>query len=87
MLSIRGESPQRNGGLDRFISDNLLSGLINIYRVTAEEPDQLPRSGAVTAQAIIAYREENRSFCRKEDIKNSGIREKTYEKMRDKITV
>ena len=64
------------------------SGLININRATAEELDQLPGVGPATAQAIIEYREENGSFRKKEDIKNvSGIGEKTYEKMQDKITV
>ena len=64
------------------------SGLININRATAEELDEIPGVGPSTAEAIIRYREENGSFRKKEDIKNvSGIGDKTYEKMADKITV
>ena len=54
----------------------------------AEELDEIPGVGPSTAEAIIRYREENGSFRKKEDIKNvSGIGDKTYEKMADKITV
>lgn len=64
------------------------SGLININRATEDELDEIPGVGPSTAKAIIAYREENGSFRKKEDIKNvSGIGDKTFEKMKDNITV
>lgn len=80
-----GEGEAGSGGGSSGITS---SGLININRATAAELDEIPGVGSSTAERIIAYREENGSFRKKEDIMNvSGIGEKTYEKMQDKITV
>lgn len=63
-------------------------GLININKATKEELMELPGIGEVKSQAIIDYREENGSFVSIEDIKEvSGIGDKTFEKIKDKITV
>jgi competence protein ComEA len=44
--------------------------------------------GPATAQKIIDYRESNGRFSSVEDIKNvSGIGDKTYEKLKDSITI
>ena len=44
--------------------------------------------GAAKALAIIAYREENGPFTSAEDIMNvPGIKEGTYEKIKDKIAI
>jgi competence protein ComEA len=63
-------------------------GLVNINTATAEELETLPGIGEVTAQRIIDYREANGPFETIEDIQNvSGIGPKTFEGMKDLITV
>jgi len=64
------------------------SNVININTADSTALQEIPGVGPVTADKIIAYRNENGSFHRKEDIKNvSGIGDKTYEKIKNKITV
>ncbi len=64
------------------------SGLININTADSITLQEIPGVGPATAEKIIAYRTENGRFAAKEDIKNvSGIGDKTYEKMKDRITV
>lgn len=63
------------------------SGMININTADSTALQEIPGVGPATADKIIAYRNENGRFASKEDIKNvSGIGDKTYEKMKDKIT-
>ena len=48
----------------------------------------LPGIGQTRADAIISYREENGAFARKEDIMLvSGIKEASYQKIENYITV
>lgn len=69
-------------------SGDSASGVININDATLEALDQLPGVGPSTAQKIVDYREDNGDFGQIEDIMNvSGIGEKTFEDMRDLITV
>ena len=61
---------------------------ININTATAEEIDQLPDIGPVKAKAIVDYRTENGPFKSPEDIeKVRGIKEGTFNKIKDYITV
>jgi len=61
---------------------------ININTATSGELETLPGIGEVTAQRIIDYREANGPFETIEDIQNvSGIGPKTFEGMKDLITV
>lgn len=63
-------------------------GLLNINLATAEELMTLPGIGQTRADAIISYREENGAFARKEDIMLvSGIKEASYQKIENYITV
>ncbi|SEG00485.1 competence protein ComEA [Caloramator fervidus] len=61
---------------------------ININTAGLEELKSLPRIGDALAQRIIEYRQKNGPFRRIEDIKNvSGIGDKMFENIKDKITV
>lgn len=64
------------------------SGLININEASAKELMSLKGIGEVKAAAIVEYRRANGGFRKIEDIMNvKGIGEKTFEKIRDQITV
>lgn len=61
---------------------------VNINTANETELTTLSGIGPSKAKAIISYREENGPFKTIEDIKNvSGIGEKTFEKLKDSITV
>ena len=63
-------------------------GKININIATQSELKDLPGIGDVLASRIVDYRRQNGDFSRIEDIKNvSGIGEKRYQAIEDKITV
>lgn len=63
-------------------------GLVNINTATEQELSNISGIGAGKAAAIVQYRQENGSFTSIEDImKVSGIKEGTFEKIKDKITV
>lgn len=63
-------------------------GRVNINTASEQELSAISGIGAGKAAAIIQYRQENGSFSNVEDImKVSGIKEGTYEKIKDKITV
>jgi competence protein ComEA len=64
------------------------SGLININTADSAALQEIPGVGPATAEKIISYRNENGKFNTIEDIKSvSGIGDKTFEKMKKKITV
>lgn len=64
------------------------AGLVNINTATESELGSISGIGAGKAAAIVQYRQENGSFASIEDImKVSGIKEGTYDKIKDKITV
>jgi len=64
------------------------SGLVNINTAGQAELETLPGIGPALAGRIIEYRDSNGAFLSLEDIKNvSGIGEKKFEQLKDKITV
>lgn len=63
-------------------------GKVNINIADIAALDTLPGIGPSKAEAIIEYRETNGPFQTVEDLMNiSGIGEKTFEKLKDKVTV
>lgn len=63
-------------------------GKVNINQADASTLDSLPGIGPSKAEAIIEYRDTNGPFQKVEDLMNiSGIGEKTFEKLKDQITV
>lgn len=63
-------------------------GKINLNKADENELQNLPGIGPSKAAAIMEYRETNGSFKSVEDLKNiSGIGDKTFDKLKDLITV
>lgn len=63
-------------------------GKININTASMAELCNIPGIGETRAAAIVAYRQERGGFTSIEDIMNvSGIKEGTYDKIKDKIKV
>ncbi len=78
---------ENGDGQGNLVSSNA-TDKININTATLEQLDSLPGIGPSKAQAIIAYREKESIFTKPEDIKKvSGIGDKTYEQIKDMITV
>lgn len=62
-------------------------GRVNINTASEQELSAISGIGAGKAAAIVQYRQENGAFSSIEDImKVSGIKEGTYEKIKDKIS-
>lgn len=71
-----------------FFSDAESSDKININTASVEQLTILTGIGETKAAAIIAYREKNGSFSSIEEIMNvSGIGEKTFEDIKDFISI
>lgn len=65
-----------------------VSGKVNINAAGVRELQTLPGIGPAKAESIIRYREENGPFRETSDItKIYGFGQKTYESLKDKITV
>jgi competence protein ComEA len=61
---------------------------VNINTASAEELTALPGIGPSYAQRIVEHREKNGPFKRLEDLLSvRGIGDKTFERIRDRITV
>ncbi|QXT61851.1 ComEA family DNA-binding protein [Tessaracoccus palaemonis] len=62
--------------------------LVNLNTATAEQLEELPGVGPVTAAAIVAWRAESGPFSAVDDLQEvSGIGPKTYEQLRELVTI
>lgn len=69
-------------------SSEVEDGRVNLNQATAEELMTLPGIGASKAQAILDYREEHGGFRDISELKQiSGIKDGTFNKIKDNITV
>lgn len=87
---IDGDTTE-SGALKQDVAEGGTDGAgakININTATQAQLCEIPGIGATRAAAIAAYRQEHGAFARIEDIMNvSGIKEGTYVKIKDSITV
>jgi competence protein ComEA len=69
-------------------SSQQVTGKVNLNSATAEELDTLPGIGPAYAQKIIDYRNTNGGFGAIEEIMEvKGIGQKTFDKLKDLITI
>ena len=79
--SAVSEAATETPGIDAF-------GRVNLNTATLQDLTSLPGIGDAKAQAILEDRSENGPFSSIEDLTRvSGIGEKTFEKLKDRITV
>lgn len=77
-----------NSGASLAATGGVGSGQLNLNRATSIDLQELPRVGPVTAEKIIAYREENGPFTSVEQLLEvPGIGEGTLAGLRDLVTV
>lgn len=86
LSNISSQSQQQIAGAST--SSENQSGKININTADATELDKIPNIGPARAADIIAYRSSHGGFKTIEEMKNiKGIGDKTFESMKDLITV
>ncbi len=84
-LEMLLEAASKSG---RQTQNNQIIGKININTATSDELQQLSGIGEVKAKAIIEYRTNYGNFTTIDELMNvKGIGEKTFEKIKDSITV
>ena len=81
--------PAATGTVDAVVTSEPEAGVVDINHATAEElAAALPGIGPVISQRIVAYREENGLFERKDQLMAvNGIGPLTYEDIRLLVTV
>lgn len=88
LVVIGNINDKENTNMIEESSEAEYDGLININSANLEELKKISGVGDVKAQSIIEYREKNGGFKSIDEIKNiDGIGEKTFEKIKDKITL
>lgn len=85
----KGETPASGSvGQEALPQGESNTDKISLNQATKEELKQLPSIGDKRADDIIAYRESHGGFKKIEDLKEvGGIGDKTYEKLKDKVSL
>ncbi len=87
-LGEEARTPIVQGGSETTATIGTGQGKVNLNTASVTELETLPGIGPSKSSAIIQYREENKGFKTIEDLMEvSGIGEKTFEKLRELITV
>lgn len=87
-VPLIGETVAKAAGTDSDSDSGEAGGLININTADGQELEELPGVGPAIAEKIIDYRDAFGSFETIEELMEvSGIGEKTFEKMKDQITI
>jgi competence protein ComEA len=89
-IPAKGEAEEKIGGAvvtgGKILGES--GGLISINRATKEQLDELPKIGPALAGRIIDYREKNGGFRDIQELKLvSGIGEKLFEEIKDKVSL
>lgn len=88
VLGTQATSPISSSKPSQTSPPQKISGKININTANKSALESLPKIGPTIAQRIIDYRTQNGLFKTIEEIKNvKGIGDKTFEALRDKITI
>lgn len=83
----KGESPDPDINITT-MSPNQDNGKVNLNTASLEQLQTLTGIGPSKAAAIVEYREKNGGFKKVEELTNvTGIGDKTFEKLKDSITV
>ncbi|MEA4921765.1 MAG: helix-hairpin-helix domain-containing protein [Eubacteriaceae bacterium] len=83
-----GTASQAGSGTEAGTSAQAASGKVNINSASNSELQTLTGVGPATAEKILLYRSQNGGFKKLEDLKNvNGIGDKTFEKLKDHITI
>ncbi len=83
-----GAAGSGTGGVTADTGGITADGKVNINKADSTQLQELPGVGPATAEKILEYRDTYGPFAAPEDLKNvSGIGDKTFEKMKDKVCV
>ncbi|MBU7593655.1 hypothetical protein FVO58_14035 [Metabacillus halosaccharovorans] len=86
-IPIKGETKE-NPFISQNVAEDSSQKKVNINLATSEELQTLTGIGPSKAESIISYREEQGPFTKIEDILEvTGIGDKSFEKLREEITV
>ncbi len=86
--TVPGTAVVTDSTLTGLTGERSSGGTVNINSANGDELQSLTGIGPSMAGRIIEYREQNGGFRKVEDLKNvSGIGERTFEKLKDKVCV
>jgi competence protein ComEA len=84
LIPILAQASQQVAGTN---TETVSAGKINLNTASLEQLDSLPGIGQVYAQRIIDYRKKKQFSSTQEVMEIQGIGEKTYEKIKELITI
>jgi competence protein ComEA len=83
-----GEAPPVPASGGDVATGGLVGGKVNLNTATTDQLETLPRVGPAMAAKIIAWRTQNGRFTSVDDLMNvSGIGQKTFDSLKDLVTV